>query len=443
MSSGLLTPSIPAVQSTHCVTSDVLRGRHIGFLTTVEGMGGSEVLVADALEGAVRAGAQVTCWAVPNGGIREILTARGLDREVTIRILTGHGSAAPITQAASPDQSGTPLTTKGRSGGLRKVVRKLTPRWAQCLVGFFKDAIRFRREMKVVRPDLVFVHISGDEGSALGARMALGRRVVGCYHMSLCASRLGLVARLAERLRKTTSMWACSQVIHTSQAPRDEWCRNCLYPRSRTHVIYNGVDIPTESEPREIVRRELGIADRERVFCIPGRLHPAKGHTHLLEAIARAPDLRFGTQFLICGDGPIRAELEARVANAGLGAVVRFLGWRTDLPRILAAADCTILPSVEGENFSVAVLESLAAGTPAIVTRVGGMAEAIRDRFNGFVVPIGDPDALADAVRQVIRDDGLMRELRANARTDAEVRFTRSRMMDEYVTLFQDILTRA
>jgi glycosyltransferase involved in cell wall biosynthesis len=165
-----------------------------------------------------------------------------------------------------------------------------------------------------------------------------------------------------------------------------------------------------------------------------------KGHHHLLTALAGRQDAYAGARVLGCGDGPLRAELEARIAAAGLGRIVRFLGWRRDLPEILAASDCTVLPSVESENLSVAVLESLAIGIPAIVTQVGGMAEAVRDGFTGFVVRPVDSAALHEAMQRVLGDRELTVRLGRNARVDALSRFTRERMLREYVSILAERL---
>ena len=138
----------------------------------------------------------------------------------------------------------------------------------------------------------------------------------------------------------------------------------------------------------------------------------------------------------------MRAELESRVRAANVNGIIRFLGFRSDLPAILQAVDCVVLPSIASENLSVAVLEGLMAGTPAIVTEVGGMAEAVIDGVTGFVVSREDPHAIGAAMLKMVADPAATRRMGANARSDALVRFTRRRMMDEYVKVLDETINR-
>ena len=100
---------------------------------------------------------------------------------------------------------------------------------------------------------------------------------------------------------------------------------------------------------------------------------------------------------------PDRAQLERQSAELGLDGRVRFLGGRSreDVLRILAASDAAVLSS-RWENFPHLVVEALAVGTPVIATSVGGVPEVVRDGENGLLVPAGDPDALAAAIRRLL-----------------------------------------
>jgi glycosyltransferase involved in cell wall biosynthesis len=144
------------------------------------------------------------------------------------------------------------------------------------------------------------------------------------------------------------------------------------------------------------------------------------------------------TLFLICGDGPLREELEQYAASAEISNVVRFLGWRTDVSDVLSASDCTILPSLS-ENLSLAALQSLMVGTPVVATSVGGMAEAIRHGETGLLVPPGSASTLAEALLWMVAHPEACREMGSRGRDDAQRRFTRQRMLDEYVACFASL----
>lgn len=403
-----------------------LAGRRIGFFTSVVEKGGSEVLVADAMEAAAKAGAKIVCWSEQNAAIREITALRGGTFEVTHRdwpLGMTSGSGAMDAAAA------TPSCLRALAALWRAMVPSPARRWA----GFLRTARAFEDELRQVQPDLLFVNVNGSEAVSL-AGPACGIPVVNCYHLSLTTPPGGTVSRWVDHRARRATMQAGRLAIHTSMVVRDDWCRAYRYPPSATRVIYNGVDF-IEPPDREAARKALDVAHAKFVFCVPARLHPIKGHACLIEAVRRIR-LRFaGARILICGDGKYRNYLVHRVEQAGLADVIHFLGWRPDLPAILHACDCVVLPSIASENLSVAVLEALMAGTPAIVSRIGGMAEAVQNGISGLVVPPADPDALGAAMLQMLADPIGARAMGAAARTDARTRFTRGRMMSQYMAV--------
>jgi glycosyltransferase involved in cell wall biosynthesis len=162
--------------------------------------------------------------------------------------------------------------------------------------------------------------------------------------------------------------------------------------------------------PREELRRELGMSGPTLGFA--GRLMAAKALDVALDSLERVP----GVSLVIVGEGPERAALEQQSAALGLDGRVRFLGSRSrqDVLRILAASDAALLPS-RWENFPHLVVEALAVGTPVVATSVGGVPEVVRDGENGLLVPAGDPDALAAAIRRLATDGELRARLAAAA----------------------------
>jgi glycosyltransferase involved in cell wall biosynthesis len=406
-----------------------LQGVRIGFFTSVVGMGGSEVLVADAMEAAFGAGADIVCWSEPNAAIRRIVEQRAVRLHVTNLDWPAAEAFAGATEAT--------MSSKRRSACSR-LWRTLLPMPVRRWAGFRRAAGRFAAALQEVLPDLLFVNVNGSEAASV-AGANCGIPVVNCYHLSLTRSLGGPLARLGDWMARRATMRAGMLTVHTSAAARDQWSRAFRYPITRTRLIYNGVD-QTASAARAESRKALGVRESEFVFCVPGRLDPMKGHRYLIDALTAMRDRLANVCVLVCGDGALRGELEQQVGNAGLGAVVRFLGWRSDLPTVLHAADCTVLASVASENLSVAVLESLMAGTPAIVTSVGGMPEAIRDGETGLVVPPVDSDSMARALSKMVAEPTRARQMGETARQDAHKRFTRDRMMNEYTKVFADVL---
>jgi glycosyltransferase involved in cell wall biosynthesis len=198
-------------------------------------------------------------------------------------------------------------------------------------------------------------------------------------------------------------------------------------PEARISVLPN----PTPPLP-ELPERARG--DRP-LFAFAGRLAAPKALGIALEAVAKVP----GVGLELAGEGDERAALEARAHALGLDGRVRFLGSlrRDEVLALFRRADAALLSSA-WENFPHTLVEALAAGTPAIATDVGGVSEIVTDGENGLLVPPGDPDALAAAIRRFLGDDDLRARLTAAAAPSAE-RFSPERIYGQ----LEEILTRA
>jgi glycosyltransferase involved in cell wall biosynthesis len=177
----------------------------------------------------------------------------------------------------------------------------------------------------------------------------------------------------------------------------------------RILVLPNPIAVP-EVGDREELRRRHRFEGPTIVFA--GRLSVQKSLDVLLRAVAACD----GVSLVIAGDGPDRPRLDALAAELRLGERVRFLGaqQRETVLGLLAAADAEVLSS-GWENFPHSVIEGLAVGTPVIATGVGGVAEIVTDGENGLLVPPGDPEAFAAAIRRFFADPELRERLRSAA----------------------------
>ncbi|MDQ2813023.1 MAG: glycosyltransferase, partial [Actinomycetota bacterium] len=150
--------------------------------------------------------------------------------------------------------------------------------------------------------------------------------------------------------------------------------------------------------------------DRPLILAV-GRLAPQKGFGTLLEAASRWRDVKPGPVLMIAGEGPLEAELKRQAAALRVDA--RFVGQRDDVPALLAAAAVFVLPSV-WEGQPLILQEALRAGAAIVATRVGGIPE-LTGGDAALLVPSGDPDRLAGAVRAVLTDPALAARLRQAA----------------------------
>ena len=172
-------------------------------------------------------------------------------------------------------------------------------------------------------------------------------------------------------------------------------------------VIFNGVR-PVDTDPglRSEVRREHGLTDRDVMILNVGRLVPEKAQQHLVTAASRlADDSRL--RFFIAGEGPCRADLEKQIRDAGLEDRFRLLGNRSDVDRLLNAADLFVLYS-DTEGMPVSLMEAMSAGLPCVASGLEGIAQLIPDERYGTLIRPGDPELLAETIRGVLSDPGRM-----------------------------------
>ncbi len=205
-------------------------------------------------------------------------------------------------------------------------------------------------------------------------------------------------------------------------------------PDSKIEIVLAGVELSMVEVSRDEVRRELELADDERVAIIVARLFPEKNHKLLLAAFDGAARQNANARLLIVGEGVEGEAIRAEIARLGLEKQVRMLGVRRDVPRLLAAADVFVLTS-DREGLPIAVLEAMAAGKPVIATAVGNLPDVVRDGENGRLVPPGDREALEVALIELLGDASRASQMGAAARETArgyDVRTT----IERYEQLF-------
>jgi glycosyltransferase involved in cell wall biosynthesis len=196
-------------------------------------------------------------------------------------------------------------------------------------------------------------------------------------------------------------------------------------PSERLTVLPNPVPALRASDPVE----------EAATFVFAGRLTAAKALGTALEALARVE----GPSLAVVGDGEERESLERKARELGLNGRVEFLGAqpRERVLALLGSAQAVVLTSA-WENFPNVVVEALASGTPVIATAVGGVGEIVSDGENGLLVPPGDPEAFAAAIRRFLAEPELRERLRARAASSVE-RFRPDRVFAR----LEEILGRA
>jgi glycosyltransferase involved in cell wall biosynthesis len=206
----------------------------------------------------------------------------------------------------------------------------------------------------------------------------------------------------------------------------------------RVRFVPLGIATPAPA-PGGDVRAELGLADQAPVIGTACTLRPEKALDVLVRAAAilleEFPDLRL----LIAGEGPDRARIEALIGQLGVGETVTLLGGRGDIPDFLQALDVAVCSS-DWEGSPLSVMEYMEAELPVVATRVGGIPDMISDGVEGVLVPPGQPEAIATAVAELLRNPdeaaemGRRGQLRRREEFDLDV--TARRIGDLYEELY-------
>jgi len=251
--------------------------------------------------------------------------------------------------------------------------------------------------------------------------------------------------RVAERrgkgrlwLDRITSGWVDRHVCVSESVARFSVQEGRL-PEDRVLVIPNGVDVEAFSTAPPADLNALGFAPQSPTVLFVGRLDPQKDPFLFVEMARRVTRIRPETQFLMVGDGPLRAELARRIESDGTASRVRLLGRRDDVASLMRASTCLVLSS-RWEGLPNVVLEAMAAGLPVVATDVEGVRELVVPQQTGLIVPSENVEELTAAVLLVLGDPESATALGRCAQEIVRERFTWDRFISTHVDLYRLLL---
>jgi len=267
------------------------------------------------------------------------------------------------------------------------------------------------------------------------------------------AARLAGVPVIIASIRDTGEVWAPNKRLVQKAVCKLATCvlanadavRNQLildgYDERKLTVIRNGVDLPRldRRERTGPIRQEFGIPENSPIVTVLSRLNELKGIQYFLDALPAVLAGFPNTRFLIVGEGPARAGLEAYSQSKGYGRAAIFTGLRLDVPDILRETSLSVLPSLS-EGLSNVLIESMAAGVAVVATHVGGNPEIVDDGITGLLVPPRDAHALAEAMTQLLSNPEAAAHMGSAGRDRIERRFSMGRAVHETQQLYTSLL---
>jgi glycosyltransferase involved in cell wall biosynthesis len=230
----------------------------------------------------------------------------------------------------------------------------------------------------IAKVPIVFAHVEG-----LNRTRNIRRKLVNRFILK----RVKKILAVADRVRD------------------DVLINNPTVPAEKVVTIGNSVDFQRFASVRiskgEVRKRENLPMDAF-IFGTVGRLAPTKGYQYLVCAFTTVKKQVPNAFLVFIGEGRLRSQLEKEIENADISDSVRFFGRREDIPELLRALDCFVLPSI-AEGMPTVILEAMASRVPCVATNVGGIPEIITDSQTGFLIPSKDENALADVMIRVSR----------------------------------------
>ena len=211
---------------------------------------------------------------------------------------------------------------------------------------------------------------------------------------------------------------------------------------AKTVVIYNGVDEDrfTTYKNTSSIKAQLGIDSGDSVVGTVSSLTPHKGHKYLFQAAPRILDVFPTTRFLIVGDGILREKLEEQIKNLNLASYVIFAGTRKNIPDFLSIMEIFVLPSCSREGLGISIIEAMAAEKPVVATDIGGIPEVVKNGETGFLVPPQNPEALAHAIIELLRNPRKAKTIGKQGRIRFKEKFTNKRMLSEVENLYKSLI---
>lgn len=269
--------------------------------------------------------------------------------------------------------------------------------------------------LRFLRPDIVHTHLAaaGVVGRLAARRARAGRVVSTLHNLSDWEQDRARLLRHADRL----TLPLADTIVAVSGAVRAALTRACPRLAGRVVTIHNGVNVVAfagTGRDRRSARSALGFGTDELVVVSVARLDPHKGLDTLIEAAAIAVNSGVPLRLLLVGDGPERQRLWRLSDARGLSRRVHWAGDQRDVRPYLAAGDLFAAPS-RTEGLGVSVIEALAAGLPAIASRVGGLPELLEGAPCGRLLPADQPEAWAATIATLAADREQLRHMAATA----------------------------
>ena len=294
-----------------------------------------------------------------------------------------------------------------------------------------------KRIFKAEKPDLVHTHAS--MSARIAARQA-GAKVIYTRHSVFKPSKK-ISQGPGKLINGMINNYLADGIIAVAEAAKENLTDTGVSAK-KIRVILNGVDAlkeTSESEKSQL-RERFGVKSGEKVVSIVARLEDIKGHEYFIEAADELIKKGIKARLFIAGTGSYENVLKEKVKAMNLTDNVIFTGFITDVDKLMAITDVQANASYGTEATSLALLEGMSIGIPAVVSDFGGNPGVIKTGRNGIVVPKQNSHALAEGLEKLLTDDELYKKMSAGAREIFNSAFTSKAMTENTENYYKEII---
>lgn len=296
------------------------------------------------------------------------------------------------------------------------------------------------RLLRQRRPDIVHLHTA--KAGFIGRLAACSAGIKGVVYTTHGHIFHGYFSRLKTCIfiRMEQLAAACGGLITTlSEAEKQDFICRKIAPAARIIPVPNGLDLaPFIAAKRGAIRRELGLDDKTPIIAWVGRFEPVKGPEIFL-AVCQQLHRQYGSRIraVMTGDGVLNEKIRQERELRGLTDFLLLPGFRQDIVPLFTDLDLLVVTSIN-EGFGMVILEAMAAGKPVVAHDVGGIAEVVVEGETGFLVPVGEVNAISDRLNLLLNDRELYTAMSQAARQRAAA-YSLTAMTDKFDAIYQQV----
>lgn len=301
----------------------------------------------------------------------------------------------------------------------------------------FTAVKELKRIFKREKPDIVHTHAS--MSARIAAKQA-GAKVIYTRHSVFSPSKR-ISKGIGKIINGIVNNHYADKIIAVAEAAKDNLTDTGI-KESKINVILNGVEglLPISSDEERIIKKRFELPDGYKAVSIVARLEDIKGHDYFIEAADKLLREGIKARFYIAGTGSYEQHLKEKVKKLNRQEQIIFTGFISDIDKLMSITDVQANASFGTEATSLALLEGMSLGIPAVVSDFGGNPGVIKNGENGFVVPKQNSEALAEKLEMLLTDEKLYSDMSEKAKEIFERTFTASAMTQKTEALYTEMV---